>query len=116
MAQFILKIFLSALVIASVSELAKRNTFIAALFAALPFTSMLAILWLYFETKDVNRIAELCQGIFWAVLPSLVFFIILPILIRKGMGFAGSLSIAIASTLVVYLIYYRVLKFFGINF
>ena len=114
MPQFILKILLSALIIASVSELAKRNTFMAALLAALPFTSLLAIVWLYLETKDLTRIASLSKDIFWTVLPSLVFFILLPLLLRKGLGFWASFGISTASTLIVYLLYFRVLRAFGI--
>lgn len=46
MAYFFLKIGISALVIASVSELAKRWSVAAAILASLPLTSILALLWL----------------------------------------------------------------------
>ena len=114
MSQFIAKIFLSALIIACVSELAKRNSFIAALIAALPLTSLLAIVWLYLETKDLARIASLSKNIFWAVLPSLVFFIVLPLCLRKGLDFWISLGVSATSTLLLYLLYYRVLRVIGI--
>ncbi|MFT5171039.1 MAG: hypothetical protein ACI9BD_000811 [Candidatus Marinamargulisbacteria bacterium] len=92
---FAFKIFLSAFIIAGVSELAKRVTWIAAILASVPILSILALIWLYVETKDVQRVIDLSNGIFWAVLPSLLFFVVLPLLLRQGVGFPISLSISI---------------------
>ena len=57
---FLIKTILSALVIAGVSELAKKYSLLAALLASLPLTSILAFVWLYwvywplFEFLGIN--------------------------------------------------------------
>ena len=92
--QFLIKIIISALIITLVSETAKRFTFVAAIIASLPLTSILAMIWLYSDTKDVSKIIDLSSNIFWAVLPSLLFFIVLPILIKMGFKFSSAMVVS----------------------
>ena len=84
---FALKLVLSALIIAGASELGKRSTLAGALLISLPLSSMLALTWLYAETKDTVRVAAMSSGIFWAVFPSLLFLFVLPALLRRGWGY-----------------------------
>ena len=72
-----LKLIITSVVIVSVSEIAKRSSTFAAMLAALPLTSILAMIWLYVDTKDSVKIIDLSYGIFWLVLPTLLFFILL---------------------------------------
>jgi uncharacterized membrane protein (GlpM family) len=95
----VLKILISAIVIAFVSELGKRSSSVAAILASLPLTSILAMTWLYVETKDSQKVVDLSDGIFWAVLPSLLFFVALPLLIKSGIRFFPAL---IASCVVMF--------------
>ena len=81
------------------SEIAKRNTAFAALIASLPLTSILAMMWLHVEGADTLQIADLSKQIFWLVLPSLLLFLLLPLLIKQGLGFWLSLGISIISTI-----------------
>lgn len=115
MAHFLLKTLISALIVAGASELGKRSSVAAAVVASLPLTSMLAMMWLYQETKDTAKVAGLSNGIFWAVLPSLLFFILFPILLKTGRSFwwamAGSSAVMIAG----YLLYVWVLRKFGVG-
>ena len=67
-----------------VSELAKRSSFWGAALASLPLTSLLAFVWLYLDTGDIQKVSSLSQGIFWLVLPSLLLFVVLPLLLRSG--------------------------------
>lgn len=98
MLHYLLKILLSALVIVIVSEVAKRSTFWAAALASLPLTSLLAFVWLYLDNRDTARIATLSQNVFWLVLPSLVLFLLLPVLLRIGWNFWPSLLVSCAAT------------------
>ena len=93
--QFVIKIIVSALIIAGVSELGKKYTPVAAILAALPLTSILAIIWLYRDTKDVEKVSNLSTGIFWAVLPSLLFF--LPFLLKSGIHLHGHFEFSVES-------------------
>ena len=101
--QYVVKVLLTVAVVVAVSEIAKRSTFWSAALASLPLTSLLAFVWLYAETHDVQRVADLSQGIFWLVLPSLTMFILLPFLLRSGWTFWFSLAVACVATGMAYL-------------
>ena len=113
--QFLIKIIVSALIIAIVSELAKRFTPIAAILASLPLTSILAMIWLYRDTHDVQKVIDLSQGIFWAILPSLLFFIVLPLLLKLGLKFSLAMVSSSVIMFVGYAVYGFVLNKFGIK-
>jgi hypothetical protein len=100
--QYFIKIIVTALLITGISELAKRFTSVAAVLASLPLTSILAFIWLYRDTKDKQKVIDLSYGIFWMVLPSLLFFIVLPLLLKKGMGFGWAM---ISSCIIMALFY-----------
>ena len=97
---FILKIAVSALVVALASELAKRDSFWGALLVALPLTSILAIGWLYAETRDNRLVTRLARDIFLLVPGSLLFF--LPFLLesKTRFGFFPNLALGIGIMIV----------------
>jgi hypothetical protein len=99
---FFIKVLVSAVIIATVSEVARRSTMFGALIASLPLTSLLALVWLYQETKSAERVAALSTDILWLVLPSLVFFIALPILIRRGFNVYPALAFSSLCTVAAY--------------
>lgn len=115
MLEMAVKVLLTSLVVVAVSEAAKRNVVIGAIIASLPLTSVLAMIWLYSETGDADRTGALASGIFWLVLPSLILFLVMPLLIRAGLGFWPSLVAGAGATLVGYLVMLRVLARFGIT-
>ena len=102
---FFLKVIISALVIAAASEVAKTHRVLAAVLLSLPLTSLLAIIWIYFDSQDRKQITLLTQDIFWLVLISLVFFIALPLFLRQGLNFWVSLAISGALTMIGYFTY-----------
>jgi hypothetical protein len=110
---FVLKIVVSALIVAGASELAKRSVAFGALLASLPLTSLLALVWLYRDTNDAARVADLSTSIFWLVIPSLLLFLVLPLLIRRGMNFYAALGAAAGFTVVAYLIMSVLMQRFG---
>lgn len=115
MLQIAVKVLLTSILIVAVSEAAKRNVLLGAILASVPLTSVLALSWLYAETHDAERVATLATGIFWLVLPSLVLFLVLPPLLRKGVPFAMSLTLAIGLTAATYAAMLAILKRFGID-
>ncbi len=100
--QYTIKVAVSAIVIVAVSEIAKRSTWAGALLASLPLTSVLAFVWLHMDGAQSERVAALSQSIFWLVLPSLVLFLVLPVLLRAGWGFWASLGAGCAATFAAY--------------
>lgn len=107
---FILKTIITALVVAGTSEIAKRSSALGAILASLPLTSILALSWLYGETQSVEKVSELSRGIFWAVLPSLVFFLTLPWLLKLGVRFGFAMALSCAVMAAFYFGYVRVLR------
>lgn len=100
--QYAIKIALTAVLVVAIAEIAKRSSFWGAALASLPLTSLLAFVWLYLDTGSTQRVGELSLNIFWLVLPSLPLFLLLPWLLRSGMGFWWSLLLSCASTAVLY--------------
>lgn len=96
------KFIISAGLIVLISEISKRSTLIGGLFASLPFISILAMIWLYSETKNTAAVAQLSKDIFWLVLPSLILFIALPILLKQQVNFYLALLIAAFFTVIGY--------------
>ncbi len=94
MTQYVVKVLITAALIVVVSEVSKRSTFLGGLLASLPLVSFLALLWLYLDTKDTAKVAALSTSIFWMVLPSLVFFLALPALMKMKFSFAPSFGLA----------------------
>ena len=72
-----LKILITALIVVTVSEIARRSTLIAGIIASVPLTSVLAITWLYLDTKNIKTVLDLSNSILLMIPPSLVFFIVL---------------------------------------
>ena len=101
-AQYALKIALTTALVLAVAEASKRSTLLGAVFASVPLVSVLAMIWLYQDTRDVAAVADLAKSILWLVLPSLVLFIVLPWLLSRGHGFYQSLAIATVATVVGY--------------
>ena len=111
----IIKINFTALVIVIISEIAKRSALIAGIVASIPLTSLLAFMWLYFDTQDPNSIRDLSRNILLMIPPSMTFFIVLYSLIGWNISFYSSLSISIFLTAFVYWLYFFILGFIEIN-
>jgi hypothetical protein len=77
--------------------------------------SLLAIIWLWRDTGDIERTAALAQSTFWYVLPSLPMFLVLPALLRAGLGFWPSLTTGCGLTVVLYFVTAWALARFGIR-
>ena len=101
----LLKAVISGVVIAAASELARRSTLLGAVLVSLPLTSILAVVWLYRDTHDTDRVAALSWSILWVIVPSLVFFVALPVGLRSGASFPAALLIACAATAVGYAVW-----------
>jgi hypothetical protein len=114
--RYFIKILVSAILIFLISEASKKFTAFGALIASLPLTSIIAIIWLYNDTHDVSKIANLSWNIFWFVIPSLLFFILLPIFLTKfNLNFFISMLLSSSVTIVFYFIFAKILSKFNIQ-
>ena len=112
---YLIKLLISSVLIVTISEISKRSSFIGALTASLPLVSVLAIIWLYIYTKDVKKISQLSIGVFWLVIPSLAFYLILPLMIKLNLNFYLAVFISLVSTVILYFILIAILNYFGIK-
>ena len=115
MIYFVIKCALSGIIIAVVSEVAKRSPALGALIVSLPLVSLLGILWLWRDTGDAERIASHAESTFWYVLPSLPMFLVLPAMLRAGVGFWSSIGVSCVLTIILYFATVWALAKFGIN-
>ncbi len=104
MPYLLLKAALSGLMIAVASETAKRFPGFGALIASLPLVSVLGMMWLWRDRPDAENMAAHAGATFWYVLPSLPMFLLIPALLRRGLGFWPSLLAGCALTIVLYLL------------
>ena len=109
------KAALSGIIIAIVSEMARRSPTLGALIVSLPLVSILGILWLWHDTSDAERIATHAQATFWYVLPTLPMFLVMPAMLRHGIGFWLTLAASCALTFILYVCMIRVLAKFGVT-
>lgn len=110
------KALLSGVLVATISEVTKRSAALGALLASLPIISVLAMTWIWLETKDTERIAVHSETTFWLVLPSLPMFLMLPILLRNGLHFFVALGVSCFVTIALYTVMIWGLKKFGVEF
>ena len=118
----IIKLLVSAGLIYAVNEIVigRSRPFLGSLIASLPLVSLITFVWIYFGMKDdpaarVEKLAAHSSGVFWFVLPSLPMFLILPVLLRRGISFWPTLLICCFLTMLLYALMAILLKKFGIE-
>jgi len=107
---YAIKVIISAALIVLISEIAKRSSVMGAILASIPLVSFIAIMWMYLETKDTKKIAALSTDVFWLVLPSLLFFVVFPILLKRSVNFYLAFGISAVVMIVGYFLLTLVLK------
>ncbi|MEA3264951.1 MAG: DUF3147 family protein [Pseudomonadota bacterium] len=90
--QLALKALISGALIAAASELARRSPGWGGLIASLPLVSTLAMIWLWRDTGDGARVADFALSASLYVLASLPAFVLLALLLRKGLAFPAAMG------------------------
>lgn len=111
----VLKAAVSGVIIAIVSEIARRKPGFGALIASLPLISILGMIWLWRDTRDPMRLADHAQATLWYVIPSLPMFLVIPILLRRGLPFWAALAAGCVLTVALYLAATWIAPRFGIK-
>ena len=102
MGYLILKALISGFLVAIASEVARLWPGWGALIVSLPLVSLLTFIWLWIDTREPTRIAELSQSTFWFFLPSMPLFLVLPAMLRSGISFWIALLVSCALTIALY--------------
>ncbi|MCG6871675.1 MAG: DUF3147 family protein [Gammaproteobacteria bacterium] len=114
MSWILIKLAVTTVLIVAISEIARRSTLAGGLLASLPVISVLAMVWLYLDTRDTDQVAALASSVFWLVIPSLTLFLSLPLLLKAGLGFWPGMGASLAITAGAYLLVVSVLGRLGV--
>jgi hypothetical protein len=98
----IIKAAVSGVLVAVISEVAKRYPGLGGLIASLPLVSLLGMIWLWRDRPDAGNMAAHAEATFWFVLPSLPMFLLIPAMLRNGFGFWLSLAVGCLLTILLY--------------
>jgi len=107
---FVLKILLSASIIAGISWYAGKNPSLAGFLIALPIISVLAISFSYFQYRDMEKINQFASSIVVSIPLSLLFFV--PFILNRWFkwSFFPVLFSGFALLFVGYMIHSRIFK------
>ena len=83
------------MIIGIAAEVAKRNPFWGSILIALPLTSILAMSWLYADTRDNALLTQFARDIFVVVPVSLVFFVPFLLEAKTRLGFVSNMLLGL---------------------
>ena len=115
MTAFAIRAILSGIIIALIAVIGRKAPAAGALIASLPWISVIGMIWLWRDTTDVPRMAEHSAATFFYVLPSLPMFLLIPLLLKRGIGFWPALGIGCLTTILLYALMVSLLMRFGIR-
>lgn len=98
----IVRAVISGVLVALIAAVAKRWPGWGGMVASLPMVSTLAMIWLWSDSRDPAKVASYSESAFWFVLPSLPMFLIIPALMKRGLGFWPALAAGCVTTMVLY--------------
>ncbi|MFN9850078.1 MAG: DUF3147 family protein [Alphaproteobacteria bacterium] len=116
MMYLVIKAAISGIIVAAVSEIARRSPGVGALVVSLPLVSILAMIWLWRDTQDVARLAAHADATFWYVLPSLPMFLLIPLLLKREVPFFAALLSGCVLTILLYAALTLIGPRFGLKF
>lgn len=115
MLYLLIKAALSGMIVATVSEVAKRYPGFGGLIASLPLVSVLGMIWLWHDTHDPDRMAAHVSGTLWFIAPSIPMFALIPFLLKRGVAFWPALVVGCALTMMLYALMIWAAPKFGVR-
>ena len=112
---YILKILITALIVVVASEIAKEKSLLAGLLVSLPTITVLTLIWLYWDTHDLQKVKDLTNNTLLMILPSLTFFIFFPILINFEINVLSMILASILTAISYWIYTIFLFKFFNIS-
>ena len=95
--QFALKLLTANIIIVLCVWLGKKYASLAGLIATMPITSLIVLLWLYSENPtEVKSLSGYVGGVFFGVIPTLLFFGAAWFCLKKGFPLPATLAVSFA--------------------
>jgi hypothetical protein len=92
---FLVKLAISNLIIVSCVLIGRRFPTLGGLFATMPLTSLIVLVWLASDNPgDASLYRDYTRGVLWGILPTLAFFAAAYLCLRKGFGLPTALGVA----------------------
>lgn len=110
----IVKYALTAALVVLISEVAKRSDKLGGLIAALPLVTVLALIWMYVEGQNMQKISNHAFYTFWYVLPTLPMFLLFPYWLNR-IGFVAALGASAVLTVLIFVLFALLMRRFGVH-
>jgi uncharacterized membrane protein (GlpM family) len=82
--QILVKVIISVAIILTATAIGKKFPSTAGLIGVMPLTGALVLIWMYLENKgDPNVMQRFTKGALWGLLPSILFFSVAFICLKK---------------------------------
>ena len=107
------KIGLTALIIFAVVQVSERSTLLAAVLASIPIVSVLAMMWMNHEGQSAEQISVFAKMV-GLLIPSLLMFIVMPLLIDRGWDFYPALGAGLMTTIIGYFVMIQIMDKCGV--
>lgn len=108
---FALKLLASNVIIISCVMLGRRFPALAGLIATMPITTLIVLLWLYSDNGNRSSSLEpFVRGVFWGIIPTLLFFGTAWLALRRGLPLHWTLSASFAVWLTAAAVHQTLLK------
>ena len=110
---YLFKLLFTGLLIVLITEIAKVSGKLGGIITAMPLTTLLVILWLYYEKVPNSEIASYVKNTFYFVIPTLPLFILFPFLITRY-SFFVAITFSILFIIIAVLIVNFILRYFNV--
>ena len=91
----VVKVMVSALIVAGVTAVSKQYPGIGGWIAALPVISILSAVWLLVGHQSSADVSEFLVGVLKGLVPTAILLAVVVMFLRRGWPFPGALGVAI---------------------
>jgi hypothetical protein len=96
--QFTLKLIASVALILIASQVGRRFPSAAGLIATMPLTSLIVLMWLYTDAPaNTAALADYAKGALWGIGPTILFFLVAWLCLRRGWSMGPVLAAGFAA-------------------
>ena len=99
--RFVIKLLISVGIIVFCTQIGRKLPTLAGLIAVMPLTGLIVLVWLYMDNPgNFNLITDYSKSALWGIIPSILFFLVAFICLRKQLPFWIVLSAGFAVWLI----------------
>ena len=86
----------------------------AAVMASIPIVTVLSMMMMHHEGQTAMEISVFAKDIVWLLIPSLLMFIVMPLLIDRGWDFYPALGAGLMTTIIGYFVMIQIMDKCGV--